>query len=84
MLQSLKRRNSDLDIRPSFGDIPVDTGRKLNVHKTFRRRPRRLMNVQFTSCVYRDGAYETVFRSTLKNFDQIKILIKLSKIVSIQ
>ena len=24
---------------------PVDTGRKLNVHKTFRRRPRRLLNV---------------------------------------
>ena len=35
---------------------PVDTGHKLNVHKTFRRRPRRLLNilmyVQFTSCVY--------------------------------
>ena len=28
---------------------PVDTGHKLNVHKTFRRR---LMYVQFTSCVY--------------------------------
>ena len=27
---------------------PVDTGRKLNVHKTFRS----LMYVQFTSCVY--------------------------------
>ena len=24
---------------------PVDTGRKLNVHKTFRRRPERLLNV---------------------------------------
>ena len=31
---------------------PVDTGRKLNLHKTFRRRPGRLMYVQFTSCVY--------------------------------
>ena len=31
---------------------PLDTGRKLNVHKTFRRRPGRLMYVQFTSCVY--------------------------------
>ena len=31
---------------------PLDTGRKLNVHKTFRRRPERLMYVQFTSCVY--------------------------------
>ena len=35
-------------------NIPVDTGRKLNVHKTFRRRPGRLMYVQFTSCVYWD------------------------------
>ena len=31
---------------------PVDTGRKLNVHKTLRRPPERLMYVQFTSCVY--------------------------------
>ena len=30
----------------------VDTGRKLNVHKTFRRRSERLMYVQFTSCGY--------------------------------
>ena len=28
--------------------IPVDTGRKLNVHKTFRRRPERLLNVLCT------------------------------------
>ena len=26
---------------------PVDTGRKLNVHKTFRRRPGRFLNVLF-------------------------------------
>ena len=24
---------------------PVDTGRKLNIHKTFRRRPGRLLNI---------------------------------------
>ena len=30
----------------SFGEFyPADTGRKLNVHKTFRRRPGRLLNV---------------------------------------
>ena len=39
---------------------PVDTGRKLNVHKAFRRRPGRILNVlctfvQFTFCVYGDG-----------------------------
>ena len=28
--------------------IPVDTGRKLNVHKTFRTRPGRLLNVLCT------------------------------------
>ena len=27
---------------------PVDTGHKLNVHKTFRRRPGRLLNVLYT------------------------------------
>ena len=27
---------------------PVDTGRKLNVHKTFRRRPGRILNVLCT------------------------------------
>ena len=27
---------------------PVDAGRKLNVHKTFRRRPGRLLNVLYT------------------------------------
>ena len=27
---------------------PVDTGRKLNVHNTFRRRPGRLLNVLCT------------------------------------
>ena len=29
----------------------LDIGRKWNVHKTFRRRPGRLMYIQFTSCV---------------------------------
>ena len=30
------------------GKNPVDTGRKLNVHKTFQRRPGRLLNVLCT------------------------------------
>ena len=38
---------------------PADTGRKLNVHKTFRRRPKLLMYVQFTSCVYWAGDGES-------------------------
>ena len=32
----------------SFYSNPVDSGRKLNVHKTSRRRPRRLLNVLCT------------------------------------
>ena len=31
-----------------FNIFPVDTGRKLNEHKTFRRRPGRLLNVLCT------------------------------------
>ena len=31
---------------------PVDTGRKLNVHKTFRRRPGRLLNLLCTFNVH--------------------------------
>ena len=32
----------------SQNNYPVDTGRKLNVHKTFRRRPGRILNVLCT------------------------------------
>ena len=32
----------------SLMTIPVDAGRKLNIHKTFRRRPGRLLNVLCT------------------------------------
>ena len=37
-----------------FDTSPADTGRKWSLHKTFRRR---LMYVQFTSCVY--GEFES-------------------------
>ena len=32
----------------NYYNVPEDRERKLNVHKTFRRRPRRLLNVLFT------------------------------------
>ena len=35
-------------ITPRVAKYPTDTGRKLNVHKTFRRRPERLLNVLCT------------------------------------
>ena len=43
---------------------PVDTGRKLKVHKTFRRHAGRLIYVQFTCCVYRER-YDADMRVTI-------------------
>ena len=37
---------------------PVDTGRKLIVHKTSRTSSERLMYVQFTYCVYGEQSYD--------------------------
>ena len=44
----------------SFNSLyyPVETGCKLNKHKTSRRRLGRLMYVQFTSCVYGETSSE--------------------------
>ena len=39
------KNSSSNDIQLKIIKLPVDTGRKLNVQKTFRRRPERLMNV---------------------------------------
>ena len=39
---------------------PVDTGRKFNVHKTFRRRPGRLFNVL---CTFRLHPVSTGYRN---------------------
>ena len=54
--------------------FPVDTGRRLNVHKTFRMRPgrsimykKRIMYVHFTSCVY--WVYHFIYQVLLKNRD---------------
>ena len=43
--------------------FPVDTGRKLNIHKTFRRRPGRLLNVLCTSNL---GPVSTGFSDSFK------------------
>ena len=42
-----KQRNKGF-LYPILSPIPVYTGRKLNVHKAFRRRPGRLLNVLCT------------------------------------
>ena len=42
---SLASFQLELHYKFSFLSTPLDTGRKLNVHKTFRRRPGHLLNV---------------------------------------
>ena len=46
-----KHMCQSLFFRPQSTTFPIDTGRTLNVYKTFIRRPGRLIYVQFTSCV---------------------------------
>ena len=48
--KTLVKRKLDVSVRDpnKQWNNPVDTGRKLNVHKTFRRRPGRLLNVLCT------------------------------------
>ena len=53
----------------NFKICPVDTGRELNVHKTFRRRPGRLLNVlcTFNLCPVSTGCiFENYFRDRRK------------------
>ena len=42
------QRDISHTFRCSFFNVPVDTGRKLNVRKTFRRSPGRLLNILYT------------------------------------
>ena len=42
--------------------FPVDTGRKLNVYKTFRRRPRRLVRLCMGSTNWDEGLLEKYMR----------------------
>ena len=51
---------------------PVDTGRKLNVHKTFRRRPGRLLNVL---CTFNLRPVST--GTVLFHFQSIRLLVIL-------
>ena len=51
-LQTTASENEQMYLNIVFVFDPADTGRKLNVHKTFRASSERLMYVQFTSCIY--------------------------------
>ena len=53
-------QNVSISLRNGF---PVDTGRKLNVHKTFRRYPGRLLNVL---CAFNLSPVSTGFSDSFK------------------
>ena len=50
---------------------PIDTGRKLNVHKTFRRRPERLLNVL---CTFNLRPVSTGYHTLKVGYNNCKIL----------
>ena len=57
MFQKCKDNANHSNIKVIVSNFPVDTGRKLNVYKTFRRRPGRLLNVlcMFNLCPVSTG-----------------------------
>ena len=61
--------------------IPVDTGRKLNVHKTFRRPPGCLLNVLRTRSIYvlflRGYGFFCLFHCMLNNSIMPKFAFKI-------
>ena len=67
--QMLKRQNNN---------NPVDTGCKLNVHKTFRRRPWRLLNVlcTFNLRLVSMGKYYMRFSSSQKSGKRMENCLK--------
>ena len=61
---------------------PLDTGRKLNVHKTFRRRPRRLLNVLCTLNLHLVPTGERSHIFKMLNFSKIaQALVNITKIL---
>ena len=52
-----------------YNNVPVDTGRKFNVHKTFRRRLGRLLNIlcTFNESPVSTGVYQRHFLLDLLN-----------------
>ena len=59
--------------------LPVDTGRKLNVHKTFRKGLGRLLNVLCTSCVYWAGFHKDCVPFCYRVVNIIKKEIQLAR-----
>ena len=71
------------DARGSFKIRPVDMERKLNVHKTSRTSSRRLMYVQFTSCVHGvDNCYGYVAVCDCCRFEYLEGAKRIQRYVS--
>ena len=74
--------------KSTISSLPVDTGRKLNVHKTFRRRPERLLNVLCTFNLrlvftgFKEGRISicedsciNIFKAKEKNCDRLILIL---------
>ena len=65
---------------------PVDTGRKLNVHKTFRRRPGRLLNILCTlnlRPVSTGKTYKLILIYLSNTIDSLKKIMSIQNILNI-
>ena len=63
--------------------VPVGTGRKLNVHKTFRRRPGRLLNVLCTfnlRPVSTGVLFPAVYSASYNTFKIARLLNRFSRL----
>ena len=60
--------------------VAIDTGRKLNVHKTFRRRPGRLLNVL---CTFNLGPVSTGVLTVLPRYIYFYCRNKITKITAL-
>ena len=66
---------------------PVDTGRKLNIHKTFRRRPGRLLNVlctfkmQNAKCRCQSTGFYMITASIMKGLNDLNLLRSIMEMI---
>ena len=60
-------------LKHNIQNNPVDTGQKLNVHKTFRWRPGRLLNILRTFSLHFVSTGKLIWRSELEDFNWNKV-----------
>ena len=68
---------------PIIGRDPVDTERKLNVHKTPWTSSERLIYVQFTSCVYGGSLIVSDLCSETKRFP-VRVRLLCAELTSLR